>query len=52
MFISHHITVTSDEIITHIDVFSVFKFPYRNFKKSLEPIIFIFAINKTSDVLA
>ena len=50
MVIGQHIAITSDEIITHIDVFSVIEFPYRNLKESISTIL-IFRINETSDVL-
>ena len=51
MVIGEHITITSDEIITHVDVLSVIELPYRNLKESLTPIMLILAINETSDVL-
>ena len=52
MVIGQHIAITSDEIIAHIDVFSVVKFPYRNLKEPFAPIVIILAINETSDALA
>ena len=52
MVIGQHIAITSDEIITHIDIFSVVKFSYRNLKEPFAPIILILAINETSDALA
>ena len=52
MVICHHIAITSDEIIAHIDVFSVVELHYRNLKEPLTPIMLILAINETSDVLA
>ena len=51
MLIGQHIAITSDEIIAHIDVFSVVELPYRNLKEFLAPINLILAINETSDVL-
>ena len=51
MLIGQHIAITSDEIITHIDVFSVVELPYRNLKEFLTPINLILAINETCDVL-
>ena len=51
MVIGQHIAITSDEIIAHIDVFSVVKFPYRNLKEPFAPIMLILAINETSDAL-
>ena len=50
VLIGQHVAITSDEIITHFDVLSVFKFPYRNLKESISTIL-IFRINETSDVL-
>ena len=50
VLIAQHVAITSDEIITHFDVLSVFKFPYRNLKESISTIL-IFRINETSDVL-
>ena len=35
MVIGKHIAITSDEIITHVDVFSIFEFPYRNLEEFL-----------------
>ena len=52
MVVGHHIAITSDEIIAHIDVFSVVELHYRNLKEPLTPIMLILAINETSDVLA
>ena len=52
MVIGEHVAITSDEIITHVDVLSVVELPYSNLKKSLTPIILIFAINETSGTLA
>ena len=51
VLIAQHVAITSDEIIAHIDVFSVVELPYRNLKEFLAPINLIFAINETSDVL-
>ena len=51
MVIGQHITITSDEIIAHVDVLSVVELPYRNLKEFLEPINLILAINETSNVL-
>ena len=51
MVIGQHITITSDEIIAHIVVFSVGDLPYRNLKEFLTPINLILAKNETSDVL-
>ena len=51
MLIAQHITITSDKIIPHIDIFSVVELPYRNLKEFLAPINLILAINETSDVL-
>ena len=48
MVIREHIAITSDEIITHVDVLSIFKLPYSHLKKPLAPIILILAINETS----
>ena len=52
MVIGHHIAITSDKIITHVDVLSVLELHYRNLKEPLVPIILILAINETSDVLS
>ena len=52
MVIGHHIAITSNEIIAHIDVFYVFEPPYRNLKEFLKPIKPIFTINETSNVFA
>ena len=52
MVIGQHITITSDEIIAHIVVFSVGDLPYRNLKEFLTPFNLILAINETSGALA
>ena len=52
MVIGQHIAITSDEIITHVDVLSVFELPYRNLKEPLAPFMLILAINEPSNVLA
>ena len=51
MVIGHQIAITSDEIIIHVDVFSVIELPYSHLKKPLAPIILILAINETSGTL-
>ena len=50
VLIAQSIAISSDEIITHIDVLSVVEFPYRNLKKSISTIL-MFRINETSNVL-
>ena len=51
VLIAQHVAITSDEIITHVDVLSVVELHYRNLKESISTTLF-FRINETSDVLA
>ena len=51
MVIGELVAISSDEIITHVDVLSIFKLPHSHLKEPLAPINLILAINETSDAL-